>query len=210
MDSQSATQVFITGVRAETRPHDGQLVVSAVVGGGTRVTGPRRLNGRAVQALAQTTGAQWSVTFDPEARRPTLLVSAAAGWVPPQPAQSANATTPVAAVLAWAASLDGLTCASRVIDGRAGGSVVKINFAAAGSLLGSAVADALALPGVVNVFVAATGFAVYIARDTNICGGLRHLAAQRLLSAPPRRPATAGKHAKPRPRNRKARKWARK
>ena len=209
MDSPNATQVFITGMRAETRPHDGQLVVSAVVGGGTRVTGPRRLNGRAVQALAQTTGAQWSVAFDAEARRPTLLVSAAAGWVPPQPAQSANATTPVAAVLAWANSLCELTCAGTVVDGRAGGSIVKVNFAAVGLLRGSAVADALALPGVVNVFVAAASFAVYIARDTNICGGLRHLAAQRLLAAPPRRLSSAGKHAKPRPRNRKARKWAR-
>lgn len=177
---------FITGMRTDTRPHkDGQLIVSAVVGGGTRITGPRRVSCRAVAELADKCGVSWSIVCDTAATRPTITVEAGAGWTPPAPVAVPVNSNPRDAVLAWAASTTAVRTVATVHTGRVAGSIIQISFVATGVLAGAAVVDALALPGVVNVFATAGGFTVYVARDTHVSGGLRHLCAQRLVRPRP-------------------------
>ena len=175
MEAQCAP--VLDALRRSLTARDGPLLVAAAIGGTYNVTGPRRVNGHAINKLAATAGVQWSIDFVPTAgpgTRPTIKLSPAAEWAPPLAAVSGSG---IDGVSAWVAAQPGLRTAQTFLDGRASGCVTVAVFEADGAISSTSAAEALRIPGVVNLFMFADRFEVWLARPSTAKGSLQHLAA---------------------------------
>jgi hypothetical protein len=172
---------------------DGTLLVSAAVGGELNVTGPRRINAQALTDLTTKAGLTWRTTFNPEnvKARPTIRLGMAQSWQPPRTAPEAS--TSVEAVQKWVALQQSLRVAETITDDRSSGSVICIAYQAHGELTSGAILDALKLPNVVNIWVYGHQFEVYLARNSQVEGGLQHLSSTSAIRARLGKPRRAGK-----------------
>ena len=176
MDSQA--KHFISKIKETLSISDGPLLVANAIGGSYNITGPRRINARAVSSWASPCGLKWSVRLNPNNKqlRPTLQIAPSLEWVPQAPPLSALGS-PEEAIETWAKTQDGLRCALTPVTGRQAGCVSIIRFDADGVLTSSAVRSLLQISRVVNVFIYAKMFEVWIARISTSKGSLQHLSS---------------------------------
>ena len=181
MDAQA--KQFISKVKETLSISDGPLLVATAIGGSYNITGPRRINARAVSSWASPNGLKWSVRLSPQNTqlRPTLQIAPSLEWVPQAPPLS-GLGPPEDAIEKWAQTQDGLRCALTPVNGRQAGCVSIIRFEADGVLTSSAVHALLQISRVVNVFVYAKSFEVWIARVSTSKGSLQHLSSINRIS----------------------------
>ncbi|MGB0550027.1 MAG: hypothetical protein ACPGR8_12930 [Limisphaerales bacterium] len=170
----------LSSLRESLTTRDGPLLVATAIGGTYNVTGPRRVNGAAICKLTADAGLKWSVTFGTAKGRPSLNLSPAQQWVAPTMTVSGNGAN---AVSNWVAQLPNTRCAQQRLAARESGCVQVLKFQAEGSLDSTAVNEVLRVPSVVNVFVFADAFEVWLARPSTASGSLEHLATTNRISS---------------------------
>ena len=184
----------VSGVLAAMSPglgvRDGQLVVTSCLNGDTRMIGPRQVNARALIGITGQHGVAWTVKIDLDSAstRPPLTLRRNDLWVAPHTIASSGLSTEEA-VVKWACSQPNLHVQHVPSDKVNVGAVREVVFRAKGDLLGTSVRNVLATVGVVNVWVTATGFRVWLARESETVGSLYHLSATSALTSNTRRRA---------------------
>lgn len=193
---QARCQNVLDAMREALTIRDGTLLVSAAVGGELNVTGPRRINAQALTELTTKAGLTWRTTFNPECvkGRPTVRLGMAQAWEPPRPAPAAD--TAIESIQKWVSMQKDLRVAETVTDDRTSGSIICVTYQAHGELTSRAVTDALKLPNVVSIWVYGHQFEVYLARNSQVEGGLQHLSSTSNIRARLGKVRRAGKACK--------------
>ena len=188
----------VAGVLAVVSPglgvRDGELVVTSCLNGDTRMLASRQVNARALTAATTKHGVLWTVHMDLDSAstRPPVTLRRHDAWVTPKSLAKAGESV-IDMAINWASAQPNLQV-QYVRDEKMAkvGTVHDLQFRAKGDLDGSNVRNLLATPGVVNVWITATGFRIWLARESITIGSLYHLSATQAL-APHARIRVAGK-----------------
>ncbi|MGB0548851.1 MAG: hypothetical protein ACPGR8_06915 [Limisphaerales bacterium] len=179
----SAKQTAFTDALVGSTPR-GDVIVSSAVGGGTTVLSSRRLNCRALLNLASNHGVDIAIEMHDSSAVavPRIVLQDNTKWLPATPLTVDKTSGMQATIESWTAAQPQLSSSTHAKMSKRTGSVYTIRIEADGTILSQNLAQLLATPSIVNVFVDSAGLDVWVAKDAVHAGSLSHLSAMGKLS----------------------------
>lgn len=154
------------------RPHEPVTAFSSV-NGGMEIKGPKLLNLGMTMEVSKQCGVEWTLRLNSiqSLKKTSLLAHVSKEWTAPLPLQTMHADS-VSALESWASTQP----INVEIKRRKNGPVIVLEFHGNGSIASSAIKQALMIPRVVNAFATPESIQIWIAVESQVKGGLFHLA----------------------------------